>query len=344
MTSGQMKAIYFPEPGPASVLSLTEVPIPALETPYDILVQIKACALNPVDTKIRSGKFPAHPILGFDAAGVVEKAGQQALYKPGDEVMYSGALGRSGTNAQYSVVDSRIVGRKPKGWGWAETAGLPLVGLTAWEMLEGHFNLKPFQSPSKEETLLIVNGAGGVGSIATQLAARVFKIKSVIVTASRKETRVWAKRNGATHVINHHEALGPQLEQLGLKPTLAFICHDTQKYLEPIVKLMSPWGRIGSIVETDSPLNFHTMDAFGKALSFHWEFMLAKPANQFDLATQGRMLNDLTKAVEDGDVTSLVTVKEVLSQDSLQRMHRLIEGGVSMGKVVFEVQDTIREM
>ncbi|TFK56540.1 GroES-like protein [Heliocybe sulcata] len=343
MASGLMKAIHFPEPGPPSVLTITEVPIPSLESPYDILVRIKGCALNPVDTKIREGKFPAHAILGFDGTGVVEKAGEQALFKSGDEVMFSGALGRSGTNAQYTVVDSRIVGRKPRGWSWQDAAGLPLVGLTAWEMFEGHFNLQPFHAPRKEETLLIVNGAGGVGSAATQLAHKVFKIKNIIVTASRKETVDWAKRNGATHIINHHEDLGPQLEKAGLQPTLALICHDTQHYLEPIAKAMSPWGRIGSIVETDKALNFHTIDAFGKALSFHWEFMLAKPANQFDLSTQGRMLNDLATAAENGDVTTLVTVKEVLSQGSLRRMHELVQSGKSVGKVVFEVKETITE-
>ncbi|KZT27610.1 GroES-like protein [Neolentinus lepideus HHB14362 ss-1] len=336
-----MKAIHFPEPGPPSVLSLTDVPIPSLESPYDILVRIRACALNPVDTKIRQGKFHAHAVLGFDGAGIVERAGEQALFIFGDEVMFSGALGRCGTNAQYTVIDSRIVGRKPRGWSWEDAAGLPLVGLTAWEMFEGHFNLEPFQTPSKEHTLLIVNGAGGVGSVATQLAAKVFRIKNVIVTASRKETSDWARRNGATHIINHHEVLGPQLEKLCLQPTLAFICHDTQQYLEPIVKVMRPWGRVGSIVETDTPLNFHTTDAFGKSLSFHWEFMLAKPANQFDLPTQGRMLNDLATAVEKGDVTTLVTVKEILSQDSLRKMHKLIESGKSVGKIVFEVKDTI---
>ncbi|KDQ62898.1 hypothetical protein JAAARDRAFT_53120 [Jaapia argillacea MUCL 33604] len=337
----QMQAIHFSKPGSPSVLTLTTTHLPSLESPYDILVKIHSCALNPVDTKIRQGAFPSHPILGFDASGTVIASSPQALYKPGDEVMYAGALGRSGSNAQYGVVDSRIVGRKPKGWTWEDAAGLPLVGLTAWEMLEGHFGLRPFEGTKKEETLLIINGAGGVGSAATQLARKVFNIKNVVVTASRKETIEWAKKNGATHVINHHEELAPQLEKLGLVPTLAFICYDTTTYLEPLCKVMSPWGKIGSIVEVTQPLNFHIMDAFSKSLSFHWEFMLSKPAHQFDLESQGRMLNDLAKAAEEGLVGSLVWRKEVLSVENLRKYHEIVGEGKGMGKVVFEVRDTI---
>ncbi|KZT27713.1 GroES-like protein [Neolentinus lepideus HHB14362 ss-1] len=169
-----MRAIISSKPGPASeVLSLATIPTPALASPYDILVKIKGIALNPVDTKVRQTNDRSDRILGYDGAGIVEQAGETALFKKGDEVMYAGAVARQGTNAQYSVVDSRIVGRKPRGWGWADAAGLPLVGLTAWEMLEEHFGLRPFEKQKKEHTLLIVNGAGGVGSMATQLAARV---------------------------------------------------------------------------------------------------------------------------------------------------------------------------
>jgi NADPH2:quinone reductase len=168
-----MQAIHFPSTGGASVLELTTVPIPTLSSPYDILVKIRGCALNPVDTKIREGAFEAPPILGFDGAGIVEAAGDQALFKKGESVMFAGIMGRAGTNAQYCAMDSRIAAKKPDGLDWAQAAALPLVGLTAWEVLEGHFGLRPGKGSEREETIVIVNGAGGVGSMATQLARKV---------------------------------------------------------------------------------------------------------------------------------------------------------------------------
>lgn len=171
--SKTMQAIQFPNPGPPSVLSLTTAPIPELSSPFDVLVRLKACALNPVDTKVRQGGFPAPSTLGFDGSGIVTTAGPQALFKEGDEVLYAGVMGRAGTNAQFSVVDSRLVAKKPHGLEWTEAAALPLVGLTAWEMLEGHFGLVPGGKTRLEETIVIVNGAGGVGSMATQLARKV---------------------------------------------------------------------------------------------------------------------------------------------------------------------------
>jgi len=340
-----MRAIISSKPGPASeVLSLATIPTPALASHYDILVKIKGIALNPVDTKVRQTNDRTDRILGYDGAGIVEQAGEKALFKKGDEVMYAGAVARQGTNAQYSVVDSRIVGRKPKGWGWADAAGLPLVGLTAWEMLEEHFGLRPFEKQKKEHTLLIVNGAGGVGSMATQLAARVFDIKNVVVTASRRETIDWAKRNGATHIINHREDLASQLEKLSLKPTLAFICYEPSQYLPLVVPVMRAWGRIGAIVGATEPLQFNSRVAFTKALSFHWEYMFAKSAEEdCDLETQGIILNHLAAAAEKGTVTSLTTVKEVLSLQSLKKGHENLESGKAIGKVVFEVGETIEQ-
>jgi NADPH:quinone reductase len=188
--SGTMKAIVMKSSGGSEVLCLEELPIPSVQSEFDILVRLKASALNPVDTKvrecepmplyrrhgvlqIRQGAFPSNPTLGFDAAGIVEKASSAAKFKPGDEVMFAGALGRAGSNAQFTVIDSRLVSLKPESWDWAESAALPLAALTAWEMLEENFNLEPFAQPKREETLIIVNGAGGVGSIATQLARNV---------------------------------------------------------------------------------------------------------------------------------------------------------------------------
>jgi NADPH2:quinone reductase len=181
-------------------------------------------------------------------------------------------IGRSGSNGQYAVVDARLAGRRPvrAGWGAAECAALPLVGITAWEMLACHFGLVPFSRPATVETLLIVNGAGGVGTMATQLARFVFGVQNIVVTASRPETVEWARANGATHTISHREPLAPQLEKLGLVPSLAFICYDSAANIKQIIPVMRPFGRIGSIVEATDSIGFDGGAAFYKALSFHW--------------------------------------------------------------------------
>ncbi|EIN14336.1 GroES-like protein [Punctularia strigosozonata HHB-11173 SS5] len=308
-----MKAICMRSSGGSEVLELADVAIPALQSEFDVLVRLKACALNPVDTKIRRGAFASNPILGFDAAGIVEEASLSAKFRPGDEVMFSGALGRAGSNAQFTVVDSRVVSLKPREWDWAESAALPLAALTAWEMLEENFNLKPFSRPKRDETLIIVNGAGGVGSIATQLARNVFGIQNVVVTASRDESVEWSKKMGATHVINHHNLLGPQLKRLGLVPSLAFICYDTPKYVQQLTAVMRPRGRIGSIVECDKPLGFESVEAFSRALSFHWEFMFCKAVSGFDVESQGSMLAQLKEAIERGLIHSIVGERKTLS-------------------------------
>jgi len=338
----KMQAVVFSKPGDPSVLSFAEVDVPALESEYDILVKLHACSLNPVDTKARQGAFPTNPVLGYDGAGLVVTAGSKAPFKPGDKVMYSGVLGRSGTNAQYGVVDSRIAGLMPDGWDWADAAALPLVGLTAWEMLELHFGLKPWPKEEVDDTIVIVNGAGGVGSVATQLARKVFKLKNVVVTASRMETIEWAKANGATQVINHREDLADQLTFLHLTPGYAFICYGTSSYLPVLCKVMRPWGKIGSIVEEpEKDLSFG-MDAFQRALSFHWEFMFSRPMNGYHIEEQGRILKQLKKAAEQGDVKTMVKEKKVLSAGSLKEMHEFSESGKALGKIVFEIGNTIQ--
>jgi NADPH:quinone reductase len=166
-----IQAIHVNKSGHPSGLELTEIPIPTISSPHDILVKIKGVALNPVDTKVRGGAATGR-ILGYDASGIVEAAGDQAIFKKGDSVIYAGAIGRPGSNQQYQLVDSRIAAKKPESLAWDDAAALPLVSITAWEMFEDKFRLKPFTDNSKE-ILLIVNGAGGVGSIAIELAKKV---------------------------------------------------------------------------------------------------------------------------------------------------------------------------
>lgn len=352
-----MKAIHFrKEAGPEpDSLELQSIPIP-IPGPTDLLVQVKASSVNPVDTKIRQGKFPASDITGFDCAGIVHSTGANVVsFEVGDEVYFAGSLGRPGSMAQYTVIDHRLVSKKPKSLDFGEAAGYPLVSLTAWESFVDHFNLIPLatmdtlSSKTNDNAILIINGAGGVGSIATQLARKVFKLKTVIVTASRPETVAHAEKMGATHVINHHEALRPQIESIlgpvdengGGSLKYALICYDTQKYLPQLSPLMSPFGKIASIVETDSPIPFHAPEAFSKSLSFSWTFMMTRPTTGYNMESQGRVLKQLAKLIDSGKVGGLVTDSKPLSVKNLREAHEKLESGKMIGKMVFTVGDGI---
>ncbi|BFZ59063.1 hypothetical protein YB2330_000065 [Saitoella coloradoensis] len=331
-----MKAVAF-TPGPVSGLHIIEKERPTA-TGRDILVRIKAISVNPVDTKCRQGKFPADPVLGWDAAGIVAECGPEVTrWKVGDEVMYAGALGRQGTNAQFSVVDERIVGRKPNNWDWADAASLPLVGLTAWELLIDHFNLS-LDKPNPG-TLLIINGAGGVGTAAAQLASRVLQIPRVISTASRPETIAWCKQNGATDTIDHHKPLDVQLKELGVDNVEynAILYGPTPGYVEQLIKTAAPRGKIGSIVESDDPIPL--ADAFSKALSFSWVFMLSRPMYNHDLEFQGEALDKMATLAEEGVLTSFATEKYKFTVENLRKIHQLLENGKAIGKHVLVLED-----
>ncbi|KAF7195178.1 Zinc-type alcohol dehydrogenase-like protein [Pseudocercospora fuligena] len=343
-----MKAIHLTKPGkPADVLALETISKPKPE-PTDLLVKIKACSVNPIDTKIRQGGFPAPDITGFDASGIVESVGSSVKgYKEGDEVYYAGLLGRPGTTAQYHLVDYRSVAIKPKKLDWVASACIPLVTLTAWELLEEHFNLVQ-DDPSgkqKEKSIIIINGAGGVGSIATQLARKVFKLGKVIVTASRPETIGHAKKMGATDVISHRKPLKAQLkEKFGVDGVdYIFICYDTNAYLPVAVDIANPLARIGSIVEVSDKLeSLHTMDAFMKALSFHWELMFSKGVHKVNMESQGDILKRAAELFDAGGLISLETERDVLSVQSLVKVHEKLESGKAIGKTGLEVGEDIQ--
>jgi zinc-binding alcohol dehydrogenase family protein len=320
-------------------LELVEIPTPTITEPFDILVRVKGIGLNPADIKVRTtpGK-----ILGYDATGIVEAAGPSAVFKPGDEVFYAGSASRDGSNSELQLVDSRIVARKPRNLAWDEAAAIPLVGLTAWEMLEEKFHLTP--SPpggaNKDLAMIVVNAAGGVGTMALFLASKVFNIGRVIATASRPETIEWVKRFGATDVINHREPLGPQLGALNVQLSHAFLCHDTPTYVEQLVPHMQPFGHIGSIVGTTTPVPIGVDAAFFRALSFSWEVMFTKTLFGYQLESQGHILEKLAKLAEEGALPSLVTRSEVFSLAKLREAHELQASEKVYGKIVFRVPDT----
>lgn len=343
-----MKAIHFKTGGGAAAdcLEVTNLEKPQPEA-NDLLVNIKATSVNPVDTKIREGKFPASQVTGYDAAGVVEAVGSLVnAFKVGDEVYYAGVLGRQGTMAQYSLVDHRVAAKKPKNLDWIHAAAVPLVSLTAWEMLEEQMGLQPDdpKAAQSKKSILIINGAGGVGSVATQLSRKVFKLSKVIVTASREETRNHAMQMGATHTIDHHKDLEEQLKSVvGIDAVdYIFICHSTSQYMQAAVELAAPKGRIGSIVETDQPLpGLHDPKAFMKALTFSWELMFTKGAFQIDLQSQGDILARVAKLFDAGVLTSLVTESSELSVKNLVKAHEKLESGKTIGKIAFSIGDDL---
>jgi zinc-binding alcohol dehydrogenase family protein len=343
-----MHAIQFKKGGGAAAecLELTTLDKPSPEA-NDLLVKNYACAVNPVDTKIRENKFPASQITGYDAAGTIESVGSSVSnFAVGDEVYFSGQLGRQGSTAQYSLVDARLAAKKPKNLDWVDAACIALVTITAWELLEEHFNLLQ-NDPSgiqKGKSILIINGAGGVGSIGTQLARKVFQLGTVIVTASREETISHAKEMGATHVINHREALQPQLkETVGIDAVdYIMICYDTNSYMPHLIDICKPKAKIGSIVEIEDTLQgMHVPDAFLKQISFHWEVMLSKGVYKYELESQGEILRRAAVLLDDGTLKSVCKERDVLSVKGLIKAHERLESGKTVGKIGLSIGEDI---
>ncbi|MCR6633218.1 MAG: zinc-binding alcohol dehydrogenase family protein [Magnetospirillum sp.] len=304
-------------------------------TGRDLLVEVKAVSVNPVDTKVRHRTDPqgAPKVLGYDAAGVVVATGPDAtLFKPGDEVFYAGSIARSGTNAEFHLVDERIVGAKPKSLDFAAAAALPLTSITAWELLFDRLEIK--RGPGADtRTLLIVGGAGGVGSIAIQLARRLTGL-TVIATASRPDTKQWCKDLGAHHVIDHSQPLKPQIEALGLKaPELVVSLTATDQHQADIADLIAPQGRFGLI---DDPAKFELGLFKRKCVSVHWEFMFTRSLfDTPDIAEQHKLLGEVAKLVDQGVLrTTLAETMGAINAANLIKAHALIESGKAKGKVV----------
>ena len=333
-----MRAVGYRESLPITAeASLIDLDLPKPEPKgRDLLVEVRAVSVNPVDVKVRAAT-PPEPgtvkVLGWDAAGVVVAAGPEArLFKPGDEVFYAGAIDRSGSNAEFQLVDERIVGPKPASLDFAAAAALPLTTITAWEMLFDRLDVgRPV--PGAAPAVLIVGGAGGVGSIAIQLV-RALTDLTVIATASRPETRAWVRELGAHHVIDHREPLGPQVEALGLgAPAFAFATTHIGAYLADLAGLVAPQGRIGAI---DRAVNLDVTPLMGKSLSFHWELMFTRSLHQTaDMEAQHRLLTEAARLVDAGRIRSTLTETfGTITAANLKRAHGHIETGTARGKVV----------
>ena len=334
-----MKAValtrYLPIDDPQSLLDV-ELPRPA-PGEHDLLVRIEAVSVNPVDTKLRSPKpqVEAQPrVLGYDAAGTVEAVGESVSgFERGDRVYYAGDVTRAGSNAQFQLVDARLAGHAPRSIDAAAAAALPLTTLTAWELL---FQRMPFDSEHGGEgrSLLIVGGAGGVGSMAIQLARRAGF--TVIATASRKETVDWCESMGAHHVINHRDPLVPQLQALGFAEVDAVLnLADTDRYWDSIGEILAPQGHVGLIVEPTGALKIG--DPYkAKAIGIHWEMMFARPRFKTpDQAEQGRILERVAALIDAGQLRSTRTeALSPINAANLREAHRRLESGTTIGKLV----------
>ncbi len=335
-----MKAVGYKAAGPldrpdALIDFEAETPVAAGR---DLLVRVRAVSVNPVDCKIRQNRPPegdAPAILGWDAVGEVVAAGEDAtMFKPGDVVWYAGAIDRPGTNAEYHLVDERIVGRAPRAIPAAQAAALPLTALTAYEMLFDRLRVED-PVPGETKAVVIIGGSGGVGSIAIQLL-RAKTDLTVIATASRPETQAWVKELGAHHVIDHGQPLAPQIEALGIgQPGWVFSTTHTHQYVEQVAELIAPQGRFGLI---DDPETLNIMPFKRKSVSTHWEFMFTRPLFQtVDMTRQHDILNEVADLAEAGKIRSTAT--EVLGRidaQTLKRAHAILESNKAKGKLVLE--------
>ncbi|MGO4571988.1 zinc-binding alcohol dehydrogenase family protein [Microvirga sp. 2TAF3] len=334
-----MRAVAYREPLPIEAeSSLIDIDLPKPRpVGRDLLVEVRAVSVNPVDMKVRS-KVPPEPgaarVLGFDAAGIVREAGPDAsLFKPGDEVFYAGAINRPGTNAEFHIVDERIVGSKPKSLDFAQAAALPLTSLTAWESLFDRIDIRR-PVPGAANAILIVGGAGGVGSMAIQLARQLTDL-TIIATASRPETQAWCRELGAHHVIDHR-VLGPQVLDLGIgAPAFVFSITHSDTHFAAVAEVIAAQGRFGLI---DDPATLDVTLLKRKSVSLHWESMFTRSVFQTaDMERQHEILNEIARLVDAGRIrTTLAETYGTINAANLKRAHAFIESGKARGKIVLE--------
>lgn len=327
-----MKAIGFRTAGPAENLIDLDLPTPT-PGPRDLLVKVAAVSVNPVDVKLRAGSQPADGApryLGYDAAGTVEAVGSEVtLFKAGDEVFYAGQIDRPGSNAEFQLVDERIVGKKPQSLNFAQAAALPLTAITAWELLFDRLGI------TKESTgnLLVLGGAGGVGSILIQLARKLTGL-TIIASASRPDTIAWVEKMGAHQVINHHQPLPEELKRIGI-PQVEFVAslNGTDKQLPVLPEIIAPQGKLGLI---DDPESLNIRPFKMKSISVAWELMFTRSLyHTADMIEQHRLLNQVADLVDQGVLqTTLTGETGPINASTLKAAHQLVESGSAIGKNV----------
>ncbi|WP_108124128.1 zinc-binding alcohol dehydrogenase family protein [Saccharospirillum mangrovi] len=318
--------------------ALVDLDLPLPEPgPHDVRVKVSAVAVNPVDTKVRKSALP-HPgeprVLGYDAVGVVDAVGSAvSAYQPGDRVWYAGDISRAGSNAEFQLVDERIVGTAPTSLSDAEAAALPLTAITAWELLFDRLELD--RRDTNGQSLLIVGAAGGVGSILIQLAKQRTNL-TVIATASRAESRDWVTSLGADTVIDHSQPIDQAWQAAGLAPVdyVISLTH-TDRHFDALIDVLKPQGKLALI---DDPDLIDVRKLKRKSLSLHWELMFTRPLfGTDDLILQQQLLNTVAKMVDAGQIrTTLAEVVGPINATNLKRAHALQESQRTIGKLVLE--------
>lgn len=333
-----MKAITFtqhalPIDHPQALIDISlSVPKPG---PRDLLVEVRAVSVNPVDTKVRAGTFTKEPkILGWDATGIVREVGSEVtLFQPGDEVFYAGSIVRTGSYSEFHLVDERIVGHKPRSLSAADAAALPLTSITAWELLFDRLGV--VEGSGEGKYLLITGAAGGVGSMLVQLARQLTRL-TVIGTASRQETADWVRQLGAHHVIDHSQPLLAQLQALDV-PEIDYVASltHTEQHFAQLIDVLKPQGRLGVI---DDPDSLDVMPLKRKSLSLHWELMFTRSLYETpDMINQHHLLNRVSALIDQGVLQT--TVGEhfgAINAANMRRAHALVESGKARGKIVLE--------
>ena len=304
---------------------------------HDLLVSVKAVSVNPVDTKVRAPKAQTEEtprVLGWDAAGIVIEVGEKVTaYKPGDEVYYAGDITRPGSNSELHLVDERIVGRKPDSLGFAEAAALPLTGITAWEALFERLNISN-RGDDKGKSILIIGAAGGVGSIAIQLAKKLAGL-TVIASASRPETREWCQKMGADQTVNHKHDLAKGLNRIGYHMVNYILClNNTDQHWPAMTAAIAPQGMICSIVETQGLLDMDGLKS--KSSGFVWEFMFTRSMYQTsDMNKPQLLLNEISHLVDQQQlVTTCTDIVKPINASNLRKVHARIERNNTIGKIV----------
>ncbi|CAF0863385.1 unnamed protein product [Rotaria sordida] len=344
-----MKAVGLKRYGDIEVLEDLDVPKPSAPQGRDLLIRIKATSVNPIDIKVRGGVYDDYPdyydhvpfntdkyqILGYDSSGVVEQVGPDvSRFKIGDEIYFLVSPFRHGSNAELVLADERSAALKPRSLSFEHAAGIPLTALTAWEALVERLEIKE----GEQVAILIINGAGGVGSIASQICAEILRLPVIITTASREETRNFSKEMGATHVINHHDDIVKQINQLKLNVPLkyAFITHTTvEEYVKVCADVLSPFGKMCSIVQ--GKFDFYGTPSMAKCLTFVWELLSTKVRYGGNLEVHGEVLEKLAKLIDQGKIKSHVTQVFEFNCENLKKVHDLIFKGKAIGKITLKM-------
>ena len=340
MSTEKMKTFGFYKPGSkeeAMDFELVEQEKPS-STGHDLLVEVKAISVNPTDLRTRDGKNEdddALMVVGRDVAGVVVATGEDcSLFVVGDEVFYAGTSNRPGGQSEFHLVDERIVGKKPASLDFSQAAALPLTGITAYEAIFERLGVSKDASENKGKHILIIGAAGGVGSVAIQIAKLAGL--TVIGTASRDETVEWAKEHGADHTINHHEPFGPQLESFDIEGVEYIFClSSTDDHMAEMAKTILPQGKICSILPAFKPLD---LALFSKSVTFAYELMYTRSVFQTaDMEQQHVILNQLADWVDGDKIVSTKTQHFTpISAGNLKQAYTNLLTGKTIGKIVLE--------